>query len=134
MSRSTETVRVAIVGGAGYGGGELLRIMLGHPKVRIERVTSRRHAGEPVWGVHPNLRNVTSLPFSDEPIDELAEDCDVLFFAAPHGVAMQEFPRIRNAKVVVYDLSGDFRLRDASIFKHYYQMDHAAPDMLGDFV
>lgn len=129
-------IKVSIIGGSGYGGSELLRILLFHPHVEIVRVVSRKHAGEPLFAVHPNLRNVTDLKFCSEEIEATAEASDVLFFSAPHLVSMNEIPRIvgrKNVRLIV-DLSGDFRLKETSLFEKFYHAKHASPQLLGNFV
>lgn len=124
-------VRVGIVGGSGYIGGELLRILLGHPRVTVTAVTSRRLAGRRVDGAHPNLRGATDLTFVDH--DRL-DGCDVLFVAAPHGESMAAMERLTGLAEQVVDLSADFRLRDPGVYARYYGREHAAPRLLDSFV
>jgi N-acetyl-gamma-glutamyl-phosphate/LysW-gamma-L-alpha-aminoadipyl-6-phosphate reductase len=122
---------VSIVGGSGYAGGELVRLLLGHPVACVKQVTSERNAGKFVRSVHPNLRKVTDLKFSK--VDAL-EPCDVLFVALPHGVAMGQMAALRRLAPIVIDLSADFRLRDAAAYPKWYGHEHTAPEMLGEFV
>ena len=122
--------RAAIVGASGYVGGELLRLLLGHPDVEVVAATSGRFASRRVDSVHPNLRGATDLCFSA--LDEL-EDCDVLFMTTPHGVSMKLLPGLMERAGRVIDLSADFRIRDAELFERYYG-PHAARELLGDFV
>jgi len=124
-------IKVSIAGGSGYTGGELLRLLLAHPEVSVERVTSERFAGKLVHRVHPNLRKATSLKFS--PMEEL-ESVDVLFVALPHGHAMKDFDRFENLAPTLIDLSGDFRLDEAGAYRKWYGREHARPELLGDFV
>ena len=124
-------VTVSIAGGSGYGGGELVRLLLGHPGVRIRQVTSERFAGKRIDAVHPNLRKATILRFS--PIADL-EQCDLLFLSLPHGHAMESMHRYRELAPKIIDLSGDFRLDCASRYEKWYGHPHTAADMLGDFV
>jgi len=124
-------IRVSIVGGSGYTGGELLRLLLGHPGVEIRQVTSERFAGKFVHKVHPNLRKATSLKFSA--LDEL-ESVDLLFLALPHGRAMADIDRFRDLAPSLIDLSGDFRLDDSDAYRKWYGHDHARPELLGEFV
>ena len=122
---------VSIIGGSGYGGGELLRLLLGHPNVEIKQVTSRSHLGEYVYQVHPNLRKQTQLKFSDP---ASLEPVDLLFLAQPHGQSQYHIEEYANLASKVIDLAADFRLRDAAFYKEWYGEDHAAPEWLGKFV
>ena len=125
------TLNVSIVGGSGYGGGELVRLLLGHPEVCIRQVTSERFAGKPVTRVHPNLRGATALKFSA--IADL-EACDFLFLALPHGHAMGKLDHYLDLAPKLIDLSGDFRLDDADSFETWYGEPHGRPEALADFV
>lgn len=122
---------VSIVGGSGYGGGELLRLLLAHPRVEVKQATSRSHVGEYVYQVHPNLRKRTSLRFSDP---SQLEPVDVLFLAQPHGQAQQHIEEYAQLAPKVIDLSADFRLHDAAFYEKWYGAKHAAPQWLGKFV
>lgn len=124
-------VSVSIVGGSGYSGGELLRLLLEHPEVELRQVTSERFAGKPVTRVHPNLRKRTNLKFSA--IDDLSP-CDVIFLCLPHGNAMNNLDRYAGLAARLIDLSGDFRLNDAAIFEKWYKTPHICPERLGEFV
>lgn len=124
-------VRVAIVGGTGYGGMELLRYLLDHPHVEVTALTSRTESGA-VADAFPHLRGLTALRFTTVRAVDLAAENDVVFFAAPHGVAAKEVPAVLDARpgVKVIDLSGDFRLRDAAAYPSVYGWTHPAPDRL----
>src|SRR5215208_3110807 len=122
---------VSIVGGSGYGGGELLRLLLSHPQVELKQVTSRSHLGEYVYQVHPNLRKRTQLKFSDPAV---LDSVDVLFLAQPHGQAQHHIDRYARLATKIIDLSADFRLRDAVVYEKWYGERHAAPDWLSKFV
>ena len=122
---------VSIIGGSGYGGGELLRLLLGHPNVEIKQVTSRSHLGEYVYQVHPNLRKRTQLKFSDP---ASLEPVDILFLAQPHGQAQHNIEVYAKLAPKIIDLAADFRLRDAAFYKKWYGEDHAAPEWLSKFV
>ena len=122
---------VSIVGGSGYGGGELLRLLLAHPCVEVKQVTSRSHLGEYVYQVHPNLRKRTQLKFSDP---ETLEPVDILFLAQPHGQAHHHIDEYAKLAEKVIDLSADFRLRDASLYEQWYGEKHAASHWLSKFV
>jgi len=122
---------VSIIGGSGYGGGELLRLLLGHPNVEIKEVTSRSHLGEYVYQVHPNLRKQTQLKFSDP---AALESVDVLFLAQPHGQAQHHIEEYARLAPRIIDLAADFRLRDAALYSQWYGEAHAAPAWLSKFV
>lgn len=122
---------VSIVGGSGYGGGELLRLLLAHPEVEVVQATSRSHLGEYVYQVHPNLRKQTQLKFSDP---AQLEKADIFFLAQPHGQAQHHILEYAATAEFVIDLAADFRLRDAAFYKEWYGEDHAAPEWLSKFV
>ena len=122
---------VSIIGGSGYAGGELVRLLLGHPATTIRQVTSERNAGKFVRTVHPNLRKRTDLKFTSA---EGLEPVDVLFIALPHGVSMGMMADLRKKAGVIIDLSADFRLRNAADYPKWYGSVHTAPEMLGEFV
>ena len=124
-------MKVGIVGGSGYTGGELLRLLLRHPKVEVAQVTSDSMAGKPIGRAHPNLRKVTDLTFT--PHSDL-EPCDLLFLAMPHGRSMARMPDflVRAGKVI--DLSADFRLKDPALYREYYGVEHPRPDLLAQSV
>ena len=121
---SDNKIRIAIFGGSGYGGSELLRILLFHPNAEVVLVTANEHAGKAVGDVHRNLHGLTDLQFSQAPDDfAVMAELDVVFFALPHGQALtlaSQFP----AETKVIDLSGDFRIDDPEVFKKYYKLDH----------
>ena len=123
--------RVSIVGGSGYVGGELLRLLVRHPNVVVDRVTSERHAGTPVSTLHPNLRRVSDLLFSSS---QGLEPCDLLFLCLPHGRAMDDIDRYLSLAPRVIDLSADFRLKDAAAYPLWYGRPHPRPELLGRFV
>ena len=124
-------VQVSIIGGSGYAGGELVRLLLDHPEVELKHVTSERNAGKFVRSVHPNLRKRADLKFSA--MDKL-DPVDVIFCALPHGVAMGQMDALRQKAPIIIDLSADFRLRDAADYPKWYGHDHSLPDLLDDFV
>ena len=127
-------LKVAIYGGSGYGGSELLRILLFHPNVELVFVTANEQAGKAVSEVHRNLYGLTDLKFRLAP-DDAAEytDLDCVFLALPHGQAMDVVPRLP-ANVKAIDLSGDFRLRDQKIFEQHYGRPHTAMQVQSEFV
>ncbi len=124
-------IRVAIVGGSGYIGGELLRLLLGHPRVSVAAVTSRGFIGKRVDGVHPNLRGRTDLRFV---ATEAVEPCDVIFLATGHTVTMAQIEDYAALAEQVIDLSADFRLRDPAMFERYYGVAHTRPGDIAEFV
>lgn len=124
-------IRASVVGGSGYTGGELLRLLIAHPQVEVVQATSRSHLGEYVYQVHPNLRKQTNLKFSDL---EHLEPVEVLFLAQPHGQAQQEIERYAQLAPRLVDLSADFRLHSPQDYQRWYGKVHAAPDWLGRFV
>lgn len=126
-------IKVGIVGGTGYTGVELLRLLAQHPQVEIAAITSRTEAGMPVSKLFPNLRGRVDLPFTDPTIDVLGA-CDVVFFATPHGVAMKQAPELLARGVKVIDLGADFRLKDLATFEKWYGMPHSCPDILEESV
>lgn len=124
-------IKATIVGGSGYAGGELLRLLLAHPEVEVQQVTSQRYAKRFVHTVHPNLRGATKLKFS--PIEAL-KPCDLLFLALPHGGASQEIEHFAGLAERIIDLSSDFRLRDPALYQRWYNKEHPAPQWLERFV
>lgn len=129
-----DKIKIAIFGGSGYGGSELLRILLFHGHAEIVLVTANEHAGEAVGEVHKNLFGLTDLRFEKSPEDLSAlENIDVAFSALPHGQALNLIPQLpENVKVI--DLSGDFRINDKDIFKQFYKLEHTADELQKQFV
>ena len=130
------TISVSIVGGSGYVGGELLRLLLGHPQVAVAQVTSQRFAGKFVHGVHPNLRAAlggagTPLKFS---VVEDLQPCDLLFLALPHGRSAAQIEQFAGLAERIVDLSADFRLRDGTMYEEWYGRAHPNPEWLPQFV
>lgn len=126
-------VQVGIVGATGYTGVELLRLMSRHPGVDVVSITSRAEKGMRVDALFPNLRGHVDLAFS-APEDAELERCDAVFFATPHGVAMESAPSLLKAGVRVLDLSADFRLKDAVAWEHWYRHPHGSPELLDEAV
>ena len=120
-------IKVGIVGGTGYTGVELLRILAVHPEVTVSCITSRSEAGMPVADMYPNLRGHYDLAFS-EPDADVLKSCDLVFFATPHGVAMRMVPELMAAGVRVVDLSADFRLKDLDVWASWYGMPHESAE------
>ena len=126
-----ERITASIVGGSGYAGGELVRLLLEHPHVQIQQVTSARQAGKFVRSMHPNLRGRTDLTFT--PMEAL-EPVDVLFLCTPHGVTMGKIDQFLDKANIIIDLSADFRLRNPADYPMWYGHAHAKPELLGEFV
>ena len=122
-------IKVGIVGGTGYTGVELLRLLATHPDVSLQAVTSRKEDGMPIADMFPSLRGRVTIPFSSPENARLTE-CDVVFFATPHGVAMAQAPELLAAGVKVIDLAADFRLQDTATFEKWYKMPHSCPELL----
>ena len=126
---SKHQLKVGIVGGTGYTGVELLRLLSKHPNVEIVAVTSRTEAGMPVAEMFPNLQGQVDLAFGTPDETDLTV-CDVVFFATPHGVAMEQAPNLLEHGTKVIDLAADFRLQDQIAFQHWYKMPHSCPNVL----
>lgn len=130
---ATKKIKVGIVGGTGYTGVELLRLLAIHPDVALTAITSRGEAGMPVADMFPSLRGFVDLAFTD-PASANLSDCDVVFFATPHGVAMSQAQTLLDAGVKVIDLAADFRLQDTAVFEQWYKMPHSCPNILSQAV
>ena len=126
-------IKIGIVGGTGYTGVELLRLLAQHPEADVRAITSRKDAGTRVAELFASLRGRYDLAFSDPASAGLAS-CDVVFFATPHGVAMAQARELVGAGVRIIDLAADFRLRDPTLFERWYKMPHACPDLLEESV
>jgi N-acetyl-gamma-glutamyl-phosphate reductase len=126
-------IKAGIVGGTGYTGVELLRLLAAHPNVELTVITSRGEKGVKVSQLFPNLRGRVDLAFV-EPDDAVLKGCDVVFFATPNGTAMQSAPALLEAGVKVIDLAADFRLRQADEWEQWYGMPHACPELLAEAV
>jgi N-acetyl-gamma-glutamyl-phosphate reductase len=126
-------LRVGIVGGTGYTGVELLRLLALHPNINIEVITSRGEAGTPVADLFPNLRGYIDIDFSEPDQSGLA-DCDLVFFATPNGIAMGMAEQLLAQGVRVIDLAADFRLHDAALWSQWYGIDHTCPELLQEAV
>ena len=124
-------IKASIIGGSGYAGGELARILLSHNQVELAQVTSESHVGEYLYNVHPNLRARTKLQFTTP--DQIAP-CDVLFIGLPHGEAQKRIESLAQLAPKIVDLSADFRLHDLDVYKEWYEEDHHAPTWVSKFV
>jgi N-acetyl-gamma-glutamyl-phosphate reductase len=126
-------IKVGIVGGTGYTGVELLRLLAQHPEVEIVAITSRGDAGTSVSNMFPSLRNRVDLKFEDPAVANL-KACDVVFFATPNGVAMQQAPELLDAGVRVIDLAADYRITDVAEWEKWYGLKHASPEWVAKAV
>ena len=126
-------IKVGIIGGTGYTGIELLRILAQHPNAQITCITSRTESGQPVAQAYPSLRGVVDLLFCD-PGDKIIKQCDVVFSATPNGVAMQFAREYLDAGVKIIDLAADFRLKDVEVWEKWYGMKHLCPELIGEAV
>lgn len=124
---------VAIVGGSGYTGAELLRLLAAHPEVNIAAITSRSHADTRVDAMYPSLRGYIELAFTEPEVEPLAA-CDLVFFATPNGTAMELVPELLERGTRVIDLAADFRLKDVAVWEQHYGMKHACPELLQEAV
>jgi len=123
-------MRIGIIGGTGYVGSELLRLLLLHPQVEVTMVTSRQSIGEYVFNVHPNLRGITQQKFVPMDINELQKNCDLVFTATPHGGSVNLVPKLLEAGLKVIDMSADFRLKNPQDYEKWYGWKHANPGLL----
>ncbi len=126
-------IRVGVVGGTGYTGVELLRLLAGHPEVELAAITSRGEAGTKVAEMFPSLRGRVDLAFSD-PASAPLKDCDCVFFATPNGVAMSQARGLLEQGARIIDLSADFRLKDRAAWEKWYKVSHASPELLAEAV
>ncbi len=126
-------IKVGIVGGTGYTGVELLRLLAKHPQAEVTVITSRAEAGIPVSDLYPNLRGHVDLAFTEPDVNTLGQ-CDVVFFATPHGVAQNLMPALLATGTRVVDLSADFRIRDAELWARWYNQPHGCPELIDQAV
>ena len=126
-------IKVGIVGGTGYTGVELLRLLANHPNVELQVITSRSEAGLPVSDLFPNLRGQLDIAFSEPDVEKL-KSCDLVFFATPNGVAMKMVPELIDSGVKVIDLAADFRIKDIKVWEQWYGMEHACPNYVAQAV
>jgi [amino group carrier protein]-6-phospho-L-2-aminoadipate/5-phospho-L-glutamate reductase len=127
--------KAAVIGGSGYGGGEIIRRLLLHPDVELVRVAAIDHVGEPIGAAHPNLEALTDLRFENIPPEDAARGCDVVLLGLPHTVAAGFVKRLRAAGAPrIVDLSGDFRLKDVAAYERYYHAKHPCPELLAEAV
>lgn len=126
-------LKIGVVGGTGYSGVELLRLLAQHPHCQLTVITSRQEAGTPVAAMFPNLRGQVGIDFS-APSDAALKQCDVVFFATPNGVAMQQARMLFDAGVKIIDIAADFRIKDITTWEKWYGMKHACPELVAEAV
>lgn len=125
--------KIGIIGGTGYTGAELLRLLANHSNVEVTIISSRSEKGRPVSDIYPSLRGHYDLCFTNPTLDELSE-CDLVFFATPHGVAMDQAPELINRGVKVIDLGADFRIKDTNEWSKWYGMEHRSIEAVNEAV
>ncbi len=130
----TKRFKAAIIGGSGYGGGEIIRRLLIHPDVQLARVASIDYVGEPVSAAHPNLEGRTDLVFEQLEAKDAADGMDVVLLGLPHKVSAHKVPEILETGAKIVDLSGDFRLNDLAAYEKFYATEHPCPEHLDKFV
>ncbi|MBD3352595.1 MAG: N-acetyl-gamma-glutamyl-phosphate reductase [Candidatus Lokiarchaeota archaeon] len=127
-------MKVGIIGGSGFAGGTLLQILLQHPNVEVTQVTSRSLVGKYIHMIHPNLKSISkNIKFELFKVDNLSDKCDLVFTAIPHGTAHKIIPELLEVGLKVIDLSADYRIKDVSIYEHYY-VHHESPDLIQEAV
>ncbi len=127
-------MKVGIIGASGFVGGELLRLLIGHPDVEVTLATSRQYADDYVYRVHPNLRGFTELQFSNVNPAKAAEQCDLVFTSLPHGTSVKVIPELVSSGVKIIDMSADYRLKDPQAYETWYGYKHPNPALLEKFV
>ena len=125
--------KAAVIGGSGYGAGEMLRRLLIHPDIEVSKVASIDYVGEKLESAHPNLTGLSDVVFENILPEEAAKGCDVALLALPHKVTAAKVPPLLSLDIPIVDMSGDFRLRDLASYEHYYQCKHPHPELLGTF-
>ena len=127
-------MKVGVVGASGYVGGELLRLLVTHPKIEVSMVTSRQKAGEYVHRIHPSLKGFIDLTFSPMDMEKMANNCDVVFTSVPHGKANKIVKDLYDRGMKIIDLSADFRLKNPKDYVRWYGWEHPFPEMLSKSV
>ncbi|MCZ6616002.1 MAG: N-acetyl-gamma-glutamyl-phosphate reductase [Thaumarchaeota archaeon] len=126
-------MKVGVIGGTGFVGGELLRLLLQHPKIEVVFATSRQHSGEPIQRTHPNLRGFTDLQFTEQNPANVGKVCDLVFTAVPHGTAVELVTDLVKTGVRIIDMSADFRLQNPQDYSKWYGYEHDRPDLISKF-
>ncbi|MHA2366860.1 MAG: N-acetyl-gamma-glutamyl-phosphate reductase [Candidatus Hodarchaeales archaeon] len=123
-------MNVGVLGASGYTGGETVRLLLSHPKINLNYVTSRRLATKYFHSVYPNLRKIVDLKFEEYNVAKAKEKCDIIFLTVPHGASQDIVPELLEAGLKVIDLSADFRLKNSEVYQYYYKKEHSHPELL----
>lgn len=123
-------IRVGILGGTGYAGIEVVRLLLKHPEVSIERIVSHSYAGRKISEIYPNLMGICDIECSSLDVDDIAKSCDVVFTALPHGASKEVIPSLYEKGIKIIDLSGDFRYNDPAVYQQWYGEEHSSPELL----
>lgn len=127
-------IKAGVIGATGYAGGELVRILMQHPQAQVDVVTSQRYIGQPFPSVYENFREINDLICQEEEIEKMAESCDVVFLALPHGVAAKKVTADILNQTKVIDLGADFRLKDSAVYEKWYGLPHEGTALLPEAV
>ncbi|MBQ2284711.1 MAG: N-acetyl-gamma-glutamyl-phosphate reductase [Clostridia bacterium] len=127
-------IRVGVLGGTGYAGIELIRLLLKHSDVTLTRVVSKSFAGQPLAEIYPNLEGICDLVCCELDVDDIANNCDLVFTALPHGASVTVIPSLYDKGLKIIDLSGDFRYNDVKVYEEWYGQAHSNPELLNDAV
>ncbi|MFW9898170.1 MAG: N-acetyl-gamma-glutamyl-phosphate reductase [Candidatus Thorarchaeota archaeon] len=127
-------MEVGVIAASGYAGSEAVRILLSHPKVNLNYITSRKLISKYFYSVYPNLRKISTLKFEEYNIIKAKEKCDIVFLAVPHGISQDMVPELLEVGLKVIDLSADFRIKDEKIYQKYYKKEHSHPELLDKFI
>ncbi len=123
-------IRVGVLGATGYAGIETVRLLLGHSEATLTRVVSHSYAGQKISDIYPNLRGICDMVLSSLEVDDIAENCDVVFTALPHGASKEVIPALFDKGLKIIDLSGDFRYNNPKVYEAWYGQPHSAPELL----
>lgn len=123
-------IKVSVLGATGYAGIELVRILFSHPEVEIKHLVSHSYAGQKLWEIYPNFRNITDITLEELDIDKVCSDIDLAFTALPHGASKEVIPSLIEKGIKVIDFSGDYRYNDAKVYEKWYGQPHSSPELL----
>lgn len=127
-------IKAGVLGGTGYAGIETVRLLLKHPEAEVVRIVSHSYAGQKISDLYPNLRGICDIECSALDADDIAQSCDVVFTALPHGASKEVIPKLYEKGVKIIDLSGDFRYNDVKVYEKWYGQEHSAPELLKESV